>query len=140
MIDSRTVRDTELDKVLDMIRRSALSPEGRDAITPSLVTSESAVIEKRAARIEAYMNLLSGTAPDPFPPISDLFSYVSSTHADIPGEAVWRAGSFLRSYVAMLGDETLRETLALCSYLITLPEKRHKARMILEDIAILIYR
>ena len=102
MIDSRTVRDTELDKVLDMIRRSALSPEGRDAITPSLVTSESAVIEKRAARIEAYMNLLSGTAPDPFPPISDLFSYVSSTHADIPGEAVWRAGSFLRSYVAML--------------------------------------
>ena len=102
MIDSRTVRDTELDKVLDMIRRSALSPEGRDAITPSLITSESAVIEKRAARIEAYMNLLSGTAPDPFPPVSDIFSYVSSTHADIPGEAVWRAGCFLRSYVAML--------------------------------------
>ena len=32
MIDSRTVRDTELDKVLDMIRRSALSPEGQESV------------------------------------------------------------------------------------------------------------
>ncbi len=102
MIAERTVKDTELDKVLDMIRRSALSPEGRERITPSLVTSDRAVIEERAGRIEEYMNLLSGKAPDPFPPVSDIFEYVEKTHADLPGESVYRAGEFLHSYIGML--------------------------------------
>ena len=102
MIDARTVRDTELDKVLSTIRKAALSPEGRDAITPDLVTSERTVIESRAERIEGYMNLLSGRAPDPFPPVSDILSFISSTHADLPGESIWRAGSFLHSYLTML--------------------------------------
>ncbi len=102
MIKQRTVRDTELDKVLDIIRRSALSPEGRVNITPDLVVSDRTVIEGRAARIEAYMNLLSGAAPDPFPPISDILSHVDRTHADIPGEGVYRVGEFLHSYISML--------------------------------------
>ncbi len=102
MITERTVKDTELDKVLDIIRISALSPEGRDRITPSLVVTDRAVIEKRARRIEEYMNLLSGSAPDPFPMISDIFSYTESTHADLDGEAVYRAGEFLHSYITML--------------------------------------
>ena len=64
MISERTVRDTELDKVLDIIRSSALSPEGRERITPDLVVYDRDEIERRARKVEEYMNLLSGTAPD----------------------------------------------------------------------------
>ena len=46
-MDERTVRDIELDKVLDGVRRYALSPEGREAIQPSLFTSDISEIEKR---------------------------------------------------------------------------------------------
>ncbi len=102
MISERTVKDTELDKVLDIIRSSALSPEGREKIAPDLVTFDRSVIEKRAGKIEEYLNLLSGKAPDPFPPVSDIFAYAETTHADLPGESVYRAGEFLHSYVAML--------------------------------------
>lgn len=102
MITERTVKDTELDKVLDIIRSSALSPEGRERITPALVSDDRAVIAGRARRIEEYLNLLSGAAPDPFPRISDIFTYVESTHADLSGESIYRAGEFLHSYIAML--------------------------------------
>ena len=101
-ITERTVKDTELDIVLDIIRKSALSPEGRAHITPGLVTDDSSLISSRADRIEEYMNLLSGAAPDPFPSVSDVFSYVTSTHADLPGESIYRAGEFLHSYISML--------------------------------------
>ena len=101
-MDERTVRDIELDKVLDGVRRYALSPEGRDAIQPSLFTSDISEIEKRAALIDRYMSLSDGDAPDPFPPVRDLFDYASRTHADFPGENVYRVGLFLSSYVQML--------------------------------------
>ncbi len=102
MISERTVRDTELDKVLDIIRSSALSPEGRERITPDLVVYDRDEIERRARKVEEYMNLLSGTAPDPFPYISDIFSFAASSHADLAGESVYRAGEFLHSYISML--------------------------------------
>ncbi len=101
-MDEKTVRDIELDKVLDGVRRYALSPEGRDAIQPSLFTSDISEIEKRAALIDRYMSLSDGDAPDPFPPVRDLFDYASRTHADFPGENVYRVGLFLSSYVQML--------------------------------------
>ena len=102
MISERAVKDTELDKVLEIIRSSALSPEGKARITPELVVYDRDIIEKRAEKIEEYLNLLSGKAPDPFPPISDIFEYTATTHADLPGEAVYRAGEFLDSYISML--------------------------------------
>ena len=111
MIDSRTIRDTELDKVLDIIRRFALSPEGRDGIVPERITSDREEIERRAERVARYMSLLGGSAPEPFPSISDLFVYAEHTHADFPGEAIHRAGEFLRSYKAMLDFEDSGEAL-----------------------------
>ena len=102
MIAERTVKDTELDKVLEIIRKNALSPEGKARITSDLVTFEESVIEKRSRKIEEYLNLLSGVAPDPFPSISDIFTYVESTHADIHGEDIYKAGEFLHSYISML--------------------------------------
>ena len=111
MIDSRTIRDTELDKVLDIIRRFALSPEGRDGIVPERITSDREEIERRAERVARYMSLLGGSAPELFPSISDLFGYAEHTHADFPGEAIHRAGEFLRSYKAMLDFEDSGEAL-----------------------------
>ena len=102
MIAERTVKDTELDKVLEIIRKNALSPEGKARITSDLVIFEESVIEKRSRKIEEYLNLLSGVAPDPFPSISDIFTYVESTHADIHGEDIYKAGEFLHSYISML--------------------------------------
>lgn len=102
-MDDRTVRDIELDKVLDGVRRYSLSPEGREGISPSLFTSDSDVIEDRAAVIDRYMSLSEGDAPDPFPPVRDIFSYVSRTHADLLGADIRRVGLFLASYISMLG-------------------------------------
>ena len=102
MIEARTVRDTELDKVLEDIRKRALSPEGRDAITPALVVTDRAVIDVRAKKIEEYLNLLSGPTPDLFPYISDLFEFAEKTHQDFPGEGIYRAGEFIHSYISMM--------------------------------------
>ena len=102
MIDERTVRDTELDKVLDDIRKRALSPEGREAITSALVVSDRGIIQKRANKIEEYLNLLSGPTPDLFPYISDLFEFAENTHQDFAGEAIYRAGEFIHSYITMM--------------------------------------
>ena len=46
-MENRTVLDLEFDKVLNGIKKSALSEEGRDAITPSLFTDDSTILEKR---------------------------------------------------------------------------------------------
>lgn len=102
MIDDRTVRDTELDKVLESVRGYALSPEGRDAITPSMLTADRDEIERRADRIGRYISYLGGDAPDSFPSISSIFEYASHTHADLDGPDIHRAGEFLSSYASML--------------------------------------
>ncbi len=118
MIDALSAKDIELDKVLDIIRSEALSPEGREAITIDLITDDITVIEKRAERIGKIMDLLFGSNPDPFPPISDLFTYAENTHADFDGSYIYRAGEFLRSYATMLtfeerGEEIDEECMAL---------------------------
>ena len=109
MIDSRTARDIELDKVLDIIRRFALSPEGREKISLERLTADREEIERRAETVGRYISLFGGTAPDPFPSISDLFDYAEHTHRDFPGESIHRAGEFLRSYRAMLSFEDEEE-------------------------------
>ena len=102
IITERTASDAELDKVLDIIKKGALSPEGKENISIKLITDDRAVIERRAGKIGEYINLLSGAAPDPFPYISDLFDYAEHTHADFPGSDIYRAGEFLHSYISML--------------------------------------
>ena len=101
-MDERTVRDIELDKVLEGVRKYSLSPEGREGISPSLFTDNPATIEERAAVIDRYMALSEGEAPDPFPPVRDLFEYSERTHADFHGSDVRRIGLFLASYISML--------------------------------------
>ena len=101
-MDERTVKDIELDKVLEGVRKYSLSPEGRDGISPSLFTADRKTIEDRAALIDRYMSLSEGEAPDPFPPVSDLFSYAERTHADFAGIDIRRIGLFLASYISML--------------------------------------
>ena len=102
IITERTASDAELDKVLDIIKKGALSPEGKENISIKLITDDRAVIERRAGKIGEYINLLSGAAPDQFPYISDLFDYAEHTHADFPGSDIYRAGEFLHSYISML--------------------------------------
>ena len=101
-MDERTVRDIELDKVLEGVRKYSLSPEGREGISPSLFTDNPATIEERAAVIDRYMALSEGETPDPFPPVRDLFEYSEHTHADFHGSDVRRIGLFLASYISML--------------------------------------
>ena len=59
-MENRTVLDLEFDKVLNGIKKSALSDEGRDAITPSLFTDDSTILEKRYIRIDTLINKLQG--------------------------------------------------------------------------------
>lgn len=102
-MENRTIKDTELDKVLEKVRLYALSPEGRSNITADLVTSDSEIIEKRYIKIDCFMNLLEGSEPlDTFPSISHLFEYVENTHADIKGEDIHKSGEFLSSYFRVL--------------------------------------
>ena len=101
-MDDRTVRDIELDKVLEGVRKYSLSPEGRKGISPSLFTSDRKTIDDRAALIDRYMSLSEGSAPDPFPPVKDLFEYAERTHADFSGIDIRRIGLFLASYISML--------------------------------------
>ena len=102
MIDERTVRDTELDKVLESVRSLALSPEGRDAITPARLTCDADEIERRSDRIGKYISLLGGESPEAFPSVSHIFSYAEHTHADLDGPDIHKAGEFLSSYASML--------------------------------------
>ena len=112
MLD-KTARDIELDKILDDVRRHALSPEGKAAITPALFTSDRAAVERRAERIGDYKERLASSRPELFPPIQDVLDYASSTHQDFPGFMTRRAGEFLSSYFSMLAfsgeEDRIRE-------------------------------
>ncbi|MBQ0071634.1 MAG: hypothetical protein KBS81_07240, partial [Spirochaetales bacterium] len=102
-MDARTVKDTEFGKVLEDIRRYALSPEGKEAITPECVTSDKETLEERYVRIDSYMNKLEGAEPlDTFPSISHIFDFVEKTHGDIPGSDIYKAGEFLSSYFKLM--------------------------------------
>ena len=113
IITERTASDAELDKVLDIIRKGALSPEGRKAISIDKLSKDKDIIDRRAERIALYISLLGGEAPDVFPPVEDLFEYADETHADFSGEDIHRAGEFLHSYISMLHflrkDEDIHE-------------------------------
>ena len=77
-MENRTVIDLEFDKVLNGIKKYALSTEGRDNITPSLFTSDSDVLEKRYLKIDSLINRLQGeTALEAFPSISHLSFYLN---------------------------------------------------------------
>ena len=102
-MENRTVLDLEFDKVLNGIKKSALSDEGRDAITPSLFTDDSTILEKRYIRIDTLINRLQGeTALEHFPSISHLFSYVKKTNRDISGSDIYKCGEFLHAWYALL--------------------------------------
>lgn len=102
-MENRTIKDTELDKVLDKVRLYALSPEGKANITPDLVSQDREVLESRYVKIDYFMNLLEGAEPlDTFPSISHIFEYVEKTHADIKGEDIYKSGMFLASYFRVL--------------------------------------
>ena len=114
-MENRTVIDLEFDKVLNGIKKYALSTEGRDNITPSLFTSDSDVLEKRYLKIDSLINRLQGeTALEAFPSISHLFSYVKKTNRDIEGSDIYKCGEFIHSWHALLvfderEDEILKE-------------------------------
>lgn len=118
-MENRTVLDLEFQKVLDGIRKSALSSEGREAITPSLFTDDSEILEKRYIRIDTLINKLQGeTALETFPSISHLFSYVKKTNRDIEGCDIYKCGEFLQAWHALLAfdereSEILDEDVAL---------------------------
>ena len=118
-MENRTVLDLEFDKVLNGIKKSALSEEGRDAITPSLFTDDSDILEKRYIRIDTLINRLQGeTALEHFPSISHLFSYVKKTNRDISGSDIYKCGEFLHAWHALLSfdgreEEILKEDVEL---------------------------
>ncbi|MCI7606400.1 MAG: Smr/MutS family protein [Spirochaetales bacterium] len=120
-MENRTVIDIEFDKVLNGIKKNALSSEGRDAIMPDLFTSDTSVLEERYVKIDTLMNKLQGeTALEPFPSISHLFSYVKKTNRDIEGSDIYKCGEFLHAWHALLlfderESEILKEDIALSS-------------------------
>ena len=101
-ISERTVRDTELDKVLEIVRKYSVSPEGCASVSPERITDDRELIDSRAAKIEEYIGRLGLSGVEPFPYISDLFDYADRTHADFPGTDVYKAGQFIHSYIGML--------------------------------------
>ena len=101
-MNARTVRDIELDKVLADVRAHSLSPEGRDAISPELFTSDRDTLEGRAEGIAECISYLGREAPDAFPSATELLDWVSSTHMDFPGRLVRQGGEFISSYISML--------------------------------------
>ena len=112
-MENRTVIDLELDKVLNGIKKSALSEEGRDNITPALFTTDSDLLEKRYVRIDTLMNKLQGeTSLESFPSIKHIFSYVKKTNRDIEGSDIYKCGEFLHAWHTLLSfDERQEEIL-----------------------------
>ena len=123
MLD-KTVKDIELDKILEEVKRHSLSPEGRAAITPSLFTSDPELLDARSERIGDLAGRLSSSRPEFFPAIQDVFDYTGRTHQDLPGEMTRRAGEFLSSYFSMLSFSGEEERIE--------PEERELSDDILE--------
>ncbi len=95
---ARTIRDTELDTILEDVRKYSLSDEGREYISADRVTSDEAVLHDRYIRIDDILNRIEdGIQLEYFPSLSSLFSFVKETHRDIDGKDIYRAGEFLHS-------------------------------------------
>ena len=95
---ARTIRDTELDTILDDVRKYSLSDEGKEYISAERVTADESVLSARYIRIDEILNRIEdGVQLEYFPSLSDLFSFVKETHRDIEGKDIYRAGEFLHS-------------------------------------------
>ncbi len=105
-MNKRTLRDTELSIILEDIARYSLSPEGRDYINEERLSSDEKVLGERFLEIDSMRRKLSSPfVLEPFPSLSDLFSFVSTTHRDIDGEMIYRSGEFLNSLTLLLAFE-----------------------------------
>ncbi len=99
----RTIRDTELDIILESIRSLSLSEEGKEYITPALVTTESDVLQKRYERIDGIKNRLEDCLPlEKFPSLKNVFAFVKESHRDIEGRDIYSCGEFLNSLFLLL--------------------------------------
>ena len=94
----RTVRDTELDIILEDVRKYSLSDEGKAYITSDRFTTDESVLDERCRRIDEIVSRLDEDVHlEPFPSLSSLFSFVRESRRDIEGEEIYRAGEFLHS-------------------------------------------
>ncbi len=94
----RTVKDTELDIILEDVRKYSLSDEGRAYITFDRVTTDGSVLDERYTRIDEIISRLDeGVHLEYFPSLSSLFDFVKETRRDIDGKDIYRAGEFLHS-------------------------------------------
>ncbi len=99
----RTIKDTELDVILEGIRSLSLSEEGSEFITPSLVTTDSEILEKRYVRIDEIRNRLEDSLPlEKFPSLKSVFGFVKESHRDIEGRDIYSCGEFLHSLFLLL--------------------------------------
>lgn len=99
----RTIRDTELDVILDDIKSYSLSDEGKAYITPDLITDDEEVLNSRYIRIDEIMNKLESSAPlEKFPSLSKMFLHVKQSHRDIDGSLIYACGEFLSSLFLLL--------------------------------------
>lgn len=94
----RTVRDTELDIILDDVRKYSLSDEGKAYITYERVTTDESVLSERYRRIDTILHRLEDDVHlEYFPSLTSLFTFVKETHRDIDGVDIYSAGEFLHS-------------------------------------------
>lgn len=94
----RSVRDTELDIILEDVRKYSLSEEGKAYITSDTFTTDETVLDERYRRIDEIVSRLDDGAPlEYFPSLSSLFCFVRETRRDIDGVDIYKAGEFLHS-------------------------------------------
>lgn len=106
----RTIRDLEFEVILSRVRKNALSPEGRKAIVPSLITDDPTILEERYVKIDSLMNRLVSSEPlELFPSVSHIFAFSEKTHGDIPGCDIYSTGEFLHSWHSLLRFEEREE-------------------------------
>ncbi len=96
---SRSISDLELNKIFALIKRYALTPEAVALFNDSLITNDSAVIDKRAQYIWEIIKRLTSLMikPSSFPSLAELFEYVKLTHASIDGILINSFSDYLAS-------------------------------------------
>lgn len=99
----RAIENTELDKVLEIIKSYSLSLEGRESIKADKLTADYELIESRYQRIDSYIGLLEGAEPlSSFPSISELFLEIEKSHRDVDGLNIRSAGEYLDCYFRVM--------------------------------------
>ncbi len=96
---SRTIKDLEFDKILDMMKKYSLSEEGRERLVPEAISFDEEVINNRAKRIEEIETLLEeSTEPlSHFVSLRNLFSSAEHSYASFDGVDIFLAGEFISS-------------------------------------------